>query len=107
MGRLEPGEVRLCRTPGDKPRPVVVLTRSSTLPSLTKVTVAPITSTIRSVPSEVILGLGDGRKMRGAVHLHNVVTVERKGLGMRVTQLSEARLQEICAALSFALGCAR
>lgn len=45
--------------------------------------------------------------MRGAVHLHNVVTVERKGLGMRVTQLSEARLQEICAALSFALGCAR
>lgn len=105
MGRVERGEIRLCRISGDKRRPVVVLTRASAIPYLTRVTVAPITSTIRSVPTEVVLGVEDGLKHRSAVNLHNAVTVERKRLETRIAQLSAARLREVCNAIKFALGC--
>ncbi len=55
-GRIARGDVRLYRfAPPDKERPVVVLTRDSAIPYLATVTVAPITSTIRGVPSEVVL----------------------------------------------------
>ncbi len=105
VGRIERGEIRLCRISGDKRRPVVVLTRASAIPYLTRVTVAPITSTIRSVPTEVVLGVEDGLKHRSAVNLHNAVTVERKRLETRIAQLSAARLREVCSAIKFALGC--
>ncbi len=106
MGRrIERGEVRLCQVPGDKRRPVVVLTRSSAIPYLTRVTVAPITSTIRIVPSEVVLDVEDGMQARCGVNLHNAVTVERQCLGQRLTHLSPARLREVRDALRFALGC--
>jgi mRNA interferase MazF len=84
---------------------VVVLTRESAIAYLSAVTVAPITSTIRGVPSEVRLTESDGMKGPCAVNLHNVVTVSKAHLGRRVTVLSPERLREICTALGFALGC--
>lgn len=100
------GEVRLYQfTRPDKQRPVVVLTRESAIGYLSAVTVAPITSTIRGVPSEVLLTEEDGMKGTCAVNLHNVVTVSKAHLGRRVALLSSERLREICAALGFALGC--
>lgn len=91
--------------PPDKRRPVVVLTRASTLGSLTRVTVAPVTSTIRDVPSEVGLGIDDGMKAACAVNLHNLVTVPKNGLGRRLAQLSPQQMARVCDALLFALGC--
>jgi mRNA interferase MazF len=105
-GRLERGDVRLYRFPApDKPRPVLVLTRPSALEYLSRVTVAPITSAIRDVPSEVVLGIDDGMKQPCAVNLHNVVTVPREALSRRVARLSQDRMREVCAALAFAVGC--
>lgn len=105
-GRLARGEIRLFRFPTpDKERPVLVLTRDAALDYLSRVTVAPITSTIRGVPSEVLLGPEDGMKQACAVNLHNVVTVSQAGVGRRVAQLTPQRLNEVCAALAFALGC--
>jgi mRNA interferase MazF len=72
---------------------------------LSAVTVAPITSTIRDVPSEVRLSEADGMKGECAVNLHNVVTVSKAHLGRRMAVLSPERLSEICGALGFALGC--
>jgi mRNA interferase MazF len=104
-GRVERGEIRLLRFPRpDKERPVLVLTRSSALEYLSRTTVAPITSTIRGVPSEVPLGPDDGMKHPCAVNLHNVVTVNQSSLGRLVGQLDERRMREVCAALAFALG---
>jgi mRNA interferase MazF len=85
--------------------PVLLLTRGSALRYLSRVTVAPITSTLRGVPSEVALGTEDGIKGPCAVNLHNVVTVPQAGLGRRVATLSSARMREVCLALAFALGC--
>jgi len=85
---------------------VVVMTTEGAIPYLARVTVAPITSTIRDVPSEVRLNEADGMKGRCAVNLYNVITVPKHRLGRRVAMLSPERMSEVCAALAFALGCA-
>ena len=105
-GRLNRGEVHLCRfAPPDKQRPVLILTRDSAVGHLSTVTVAPITSTIRDVPSEVVLDVEDGMKARCAVNLHNTVTISQDRLGKRVAALSTLRMRLVCAALLFSLGC--
>ena len=105
-GTLGRGEVRLYHfSHPDKQRPVVVLTRDSAIGYLSAVTVAPITSTLRGVPSEVRLNEADGMKGACAVDLHNMVTVSKAHLGRRVASLSPERMKEVCAALGFALGC--
>lgn len=104
--RIDRGDVRLYAfAPPDKKRPVVVLTRESAIAYLSMVTVAPVTSTIRGVPSEVVLNEDDGMKSSCAVNLHNAVTVSQQHLGKRVARLSPARMNQICAALRFSLGC--
>jgi mRNA interferase MazF len=105
-GRVARGDVRLYQFSAPaKKRPIVVLTRDSAIGYLTSVTVAPITSTIRGVPSEVVLNEEDGMKSPSAVNLHNAVTVSQHRLGKRVAHLSAARMNEICAAVRFSLGC--
>ena len=105
-GGVERGDVRLYQfAPPDKKRPVVVLTRDSAIAYLPTVTVAPITSTIRGVPSEVVLSEEDGMKAVCAVNLHNAVTVSQQRLGRRVARLGPSRMGEVCAALRFSLGC--
>ena len=105
-GTITRGDVRLYEfAPPDKKRPVLVLTRDSAVSYLSTVTVAPITSTIRGVPSEVVLGVDDGMRAPCAVNLHNVVTVSKDRLGRRVARLASPRMNEICAALRFSLGC--
>ncbi len=84
---------------------MLVLTRDSSIGHLSTVTVAPITSTVRGVPSEVILDVEDGMKGRCAVNLHNAVTIAQTRLGRRVANLRLARMDKVCEALSFALGC--
>jgi mRNA interferase MazF len=104
---LNRGDIHLCRfSPPDKQRPVLILTRDSAIGHLSTVTVAPITTTIRDVPSEVILDVEDGMKARCAVNLHNAVTLSQERLGKRVVSLNHRRMKEVCAALRFSLGCA-
>jgi mRNA interferase MazF len=105
-GRIERGEIRLLQFPApEKDRPILVLTRSSAISYLSRATVAPITSTIRGVPSEVALGPEDGMKRAYVVNLHNVITVDQRNIGRRIAHLSPRRMREVCAALAFALGC--
>lgn len=100
------GDIRLYRfAHPDKARPVVVLTRDSALGYLSTATVAPITSSIRGVPSEVRLDEEDGMKRPCAVNLHNTVTVSQQRLGRRVAHLPPLRMKEVCGALRFSLGC--
>jgi len=100
------GDVRLYQFAApDKKRPVLVLTRNSAIAYLGTVTVAPITSTIRGVPSEVVLSEEDGMKGSCAANLHNAITISQVRLGKRVAQLNSARMGEVCAALRFSLGC--
>lgn len=89
----------------DKRRPVLILTRNSALPYLTGVTVAPLTTTIRGIPSEVLLTpADDGVPADCAVSADNLQTIRKAGLGPYVTHLSLERMREVRAAVEFALG---
>lgn len=82
----------------------MILTRDSVLEYLGEVTVAPVTSTIREIPSEVLLTSRDGLPRACAVGLDHVQTVSKSKLGSLITTLSTERMREIRAALLFALG---
>ncbi|NUO81782.1 type II toxin-antitoxin system PemK/MazF family toxin [candidate division KSB1 bacterium] len=102
---MERGEVRWYTfKPPDKERPVVVLTRTSATQFLGEVTIAPITSTIREIPTEVVLDETDGMKALWAINLDHIQTVTKSKLGALLVKLSEKRMQEIRNALLFALG---
>ena len=103
---MKRGEVRLCRFAlPDKRRPAVVLTRSASIGLLNSVTVAPITSTRRGVPTEVPVGPQHGLKHESAINLHNVVTLPQREVGALVCTLPSEVLEASCRALAFALGC--
>ena len=88
----------------DKTRPVLILTRSSAIRYLNAITVAPITTTIRGVPSEVKLAVADGLMTDCAANFYNVQTVPKAKLGAWITTLSSQRMTEVDRALQFALG---
>lgn len=104
MARLRRGEVRWYkfRRP-DKKRPVLVLTRDSALDFLGEVTIAPITSAVRDIPSEVFLTQKDGMARDCAVNLDHVQTVANGKIGSLITTLTREKLDRTCEALSFAL----
>ncbi len=100
------GELWWCEPPEIGRRPVVVLSRDAAIPRLRRALVAPCTTTIRGLPSEVLLEPGDdpiGR--RSAVNLDSVESVSIATLVERLGTLSAARLREICAALEVAVDC--
>jgi mRNA interferase MazF len=88
----------------DKRRPVLILTRDSAIAYLTGITVAPITSTIRGIPSEVLLTPADGLVHDCAANFDNVQTVPKANIGACIAHLSPAKLGEVRAAIEFALG---
>ena len=88
----------------DKRRPVLILTRDSAIAVLNSITIAPITSTIRSIPTEVILTKEDGLPNTCALNFDNVQTVPKGNLGALISHLSAGKMREAAAAVAFALG---
>jgi mRNA interferase MazF len=88
----------------DKRRPVLILTRDSAIQFLHSVTVAPITSRVRGIPTEVLLTPDDGMPQSCAANFDNIQTVPKQKLGERITGLPARRLAEVAAAAAFALG---
>ena len=88
----------------DKKRPVVILTRDSILGYLGEVTVAPITSTVRSIPSEVILSREDGMAKECAINFDHIQTVSKGKIGSLITTLPQEKLNQVRKAILFALG---
>lgn len=99
------GEVRWYRfAPPDKRRPVLILSRDSAIEMLGEVTIAPITSTIRDIPSEVVLTRNEGVERDCAVNLDHVQTVSKGKIGALVTTLSAERMERVRESLLFAMG---
>ncbi len=98
------GEVRWYRFKApEKKRPVLILTRDSVIRYLGEITVAPITSTIRDIPSEVLIGAEDGMPRDCAINLDHIQTVSKARIGTLITKLSKDKLFEVRNALRFAL----
>jgi mRNA interferase MazF len=104
--RVDRGEIWLYQfRPPDKRHPVVVLSRQDAIEFLNAVIVAPVTSTVRGSPGEVVLGLDAGLKHCSAANLDSVQTVAKDRLVRYVGQVPRARMREICRALAIATGC--
>jgi mRNA interferase MazF len=87
----------------DKKRPVLILTRDSVLEYLGEVTVAPITSTVRDIPSEVYLSKADGMLRDCAVNCDHLQTVPKGKIGPLITSLPPAKMVDVGQAIRFAL----
>ena len=98
------GEVRWYKfNAPDKKRPVVVLTRNSIISYLGEVTIAPVSTTVRSIPSEVPLGKDDGMAHECAVNCDHIQTVSKGKIGKLITTLSAEKQRELRRAIRFAL----
>jgi mRNA interferase MazF len=100
------GELWWCDLPAAGRRPVVVLSRDVAIPRLRRALVAPCTTTIRSLPSEVVLEPGDDPvPQRCAVNLDSVESVSVAVLVERLGRLADVRMREVCGALAVAVDC--
>jgi mRNA interferase MazF len=100
------GEVWWCEPPQIGRRPVVVLSRDAAIPRLGRALVAPCTTTIRGLSSEVLLEPNDDPVPRiSAVNLDSVESVSTTVLVDRIGRLSDARMRQICNALEIAVDC--
>lgn len=100
------GEVWWCELPEVGRRPVVVLSRDAAIPRLKRTLVAPCTTTVRGLPSEVLLSPGaDPIPCRSAVNLDSVESVSVGVLVDRLGRLSDDRMVQVCAALGVAVAC--
>lgn len=100
------GEVWWCEIPEVGRRPVVVLSRDVAIPRLRRALVAPCTTNIRGLPSEVVLEVGeDPIPRRSAVNLDSVESVSIAVLVERLGRLGDERMRQVCAALAVAVDC--
>lgn len=89
----------------DEIRPVLVLTRRTVAPQLTRVLAAPLTTTARHIPTEVALGAGEGVADGSVASLDNIQLVPVDRLLRRAGRLSADRWSEVCDALAHTVGC--
>jgi len=88
----------------NKRRPVLILTRDSAIAVLNSVTVAPITSTVRGIPTEVLLTADDGLPDTCAANFDNIQTVPKANISAPITHLSVSKMKAAAGAIGFALG---
>lgn len=99
------GEVWWLEDPDLGRRPACILTRDEAIPSLTSVVLAPATTRIRGVPSEVLLGPGDGLPSECVLSFDNILTRSKSLLSSKIAELSDVKMHEVCRTLAFATGC--
>jgi mRNA interferase MazF len=102
---MKRGEIRwYIFQPPDKRRPVLILSRDKIIPYLNEIVVAPVTSTIRDIPSEVLLDVEDGMPQTCVINFDHLNTVPKGKIGKLITTLSEEKLLQVAQAIWFALG---
>lgn len=101
---MKRGEIRWYKfSHPDKKRPVLILTRDSILEYLAEVTIAPITTTVRDIPSEVFLSKTDGMPRECAINCDHLQSVSKGKIGTVITTLAPAKLSKVAQAIHFAL----
>jgi mRNA interferase MazF len=99
------GELWHAEIPHIRSGPVLVLTRDEAIPVLRRVVVAPLTRTIRDIPTEVLVDVDDGVSAPSAISFDNLLTISKALLVSRVATLSHVRMAQVCQALRRAVAC--
>lgn len=101
---MKRGEIRWYKFKSpDKKRPVIILTRDSVISYLGEVTIAPITSIIRNIPSEVFLSKDDGLRKDCVVNCDHIQTVSKSKIGSLIVTLPYEKNKNLKKAINFAL----
>jgi len=87
----------------DKMRPVLILTRDSIIEFLNEITIAPITTTVRDIPSELFLPRSVGMPRDCAINFDHIQTVSKSKIGSLITKLPSTYLNDAGVAIKFAL----
>lgn len=104
MSHVRQGEIWWAESPVRR-RPVLVVTRTAATPVLTSIVVAPVTSTIRGIPTEVALGRDEGLAAECVASFDNLRRVHRSSLTTVIGRLPDSRRHEMCAALAALADC--
>lgn len=100
------GELWWCELPQIGRRPVVVLSRDAAIPRLRRTLIAPCTTAVRGLASEVVLEPGDDPiPRRSGINLDSIENISLGALVKRLGRLSDERMHEVCAALAVAVDC--
>lgn len=105
MKRPQRGEVWWGELENVGRRPFLVLTRNSAIPVLSGLVCAPITRTVRAIPTELALGPDDGMPVACAASFDNLRTIPKAALTQRISRLHPERLHHACRALRIAVDC--
>lgn len=101
---MKRGEIRWYKfSAPDKKRPVLILTRDSIIKYLGEVTVAPVTTTVREIPSEVYLTQADGMRQDCAVNCDHLQAISKGKVGAVIANLSSAKMKAVSKAIAFSL----
>lgn len=98
-------ELWLMETPNDKRRPVLIVSRDDVIPVLDNVVVAPVTSTIRDIPTCISVGRDDGIDHDSVATFDNLATVPKSVLTTRLGELGFGGHRRICDALAAMADC--
>ena len=99
------GQIWWVETPHAKGRPYLIMTRDAAIPVLNTLLAAPLTTTIRGIPTELPLTAAEGVRRECVASLDNVVSIPRSMLRRPVGQLAAGRWHEVCEAVRHAIGC--
>ena len=99
------GEVWWADLPADKRRPVLILTRENFIEHLSAVLVAPVTTSVRNIPTEVLLSEQEGLPRECAANFDNTLTLPKHHLVARIGVVEADKIAQICRAYRFAADC--
>jgi mRNA interferase MazF len=99
------GEIWLLETPNGKARPALVVSRNEAIPVLNNVIVAPLTTTIRPIPTNVPVGADEGIERESVASLDNLASVPKSALTVRLGAVGAHRREELCRALRVLADC--
>lgn len=105
MSTIEQGAIWWLEQPDQKRRPCLVLSRPRSIPVMNDVLVAPVTTRIREIDTEVPLGRADGVPRPSVANLQYVVTVPKSMLTRSIGRVAPGRWHEVCEAMRIAIGC--
>ena len=99
------GDIWLLEPPNGKRRPVLVVSRNEAIPVLNNVVVAPVTSTIRMIPTSIAVGESEGVHQNSVASFDSLAAVPKSLLTVRLGALGGSRRDEICTALRALADC--
>lgn len=99
------GDIWWVESPSRARRPFLIMTRSAAIPVLNSVLAAPLTRTIRNLPTELPLSRADGVPQESVASFDNMTVIAKSHLVERIAKLEPVRISEACRALQAAVGC--